>query len=207
MVLATDWIFLRSVVGWLNRYGLPIALLVIYAVGIWLFAAYIIGPRLENSPYRDHNRVAWTASRRMPAGTLLRAAELVRPSDLPLGYYLCLPKVDQLQGRYLTETVAANQPVRPAMTRALPVIVGKPGRRNVVVSLAKQPGWDELLNTGAVVDLRVGGERKAKCAEVQSLVWAIGGAAASFVVVSVSEAEGDALKGADEIEVVLVTMP
>ncbi len=128
----------------LRAFWLPTALVVGYLVFVW----YVV----DAIGRRDRTMGEYRAARDLPANTRLREQDVVRPKELPHGYFWYLPDFDkELKGRYLNAEMQAKQSIRPDNLRVRPSsLVDGP---TVTLPLDGQAGLTEILNAGMKVKL------------------------------------------------------
>jgi hypothetical protein len=193
--------------AWLVAFGPPVATGVIYLVAIGLIAWCVVRPR--EVTHLARGPIAYHAARKLPENTRLRPEHLVRPPDLPLGYFRYLPAQAELEARYLAKDRDPHNAILVSDTRPwprLPPPTAQP--RITLVSLRDQPAA-ALVNAGTVVDIHSAGDGEpVRTVSVLTVLCDNTGAlAACHAVVAVPDAVADRLSKAQGVRILVKGVP
>ena len=138
------------ITNWLARFGPFLLIGALYLFGVWLIVSYVVLPRQLTNKYQNQNTIAYLASRYLPANTLLRLEHLVPPRDLPPGYFWFLPKLTDLQGKYLKADVSEGDAITTEDVRPWPEVKTLDQIRAIPL---KDQSAADFVNAGTIIDL------------------------------------------------------
>jgi hypothetical protein len=131
----------QTVIGFLLRW-IPV---LIYAS--WIFVGYRI---LEEKQLPLTVRFSYLATRDLPANHFLHAEDFTVNSSLPVRDRIWLPKVVELEGKYVVHNIKNKGEVEVSNLRSAPIVVPTSGHIAYVFSLQHQAPL-VLLNAGGIV--------------------------------------------------------
>jgi len=148
---------------WARLYPLLAPTTVVLLIGLLIFA------RARSMPSSDRQAMVFQSARELPARTLLRAGDLRRPRDIPLGFFWLLPDLNAMTGRYLSTLHHEGTPILPTELHERPEL---PDAQTpvIAVSLKDDPVLARWLNADSKVDVCIG---DGECIAPGAQVWAV----------------------------------